>query len=142
MKRIRDKLFFSFCCRDFRPLVSKNVQIWDHFFLLFFPKDYKYLTSLDIGLQEVGAKKMLWKLLNTVLNYWDFLVFNKVWMIGTQHNNLNLLKVNCFPNPMNKIREKKSRIRETPNLLNEAESSTNVFVSAGVKKGDDSILFA
>ena len=49
---------------------------------------------------------MLWKLLNTVLNYWDFLVFNKVWMIGTQHNNLNLLKVNCFPNPMNKIWEK------------------------------------
>ena len=32
----------------------------------------------------------------------------------------------------------KSRIRETSNLLTDADSSTNVFVSAGVKKGADS----
>ena len=38
-------------------------------------------------------------------------------------------------------REEKSRIRETPNLLTDADSSTNIFVSAGVKKGTNSIFF-
>ena len=33
----------------------------------------------------------------------------------------------------------KSRIRETLNLLTTADSSTDIFVSAGVKKGADSI---
>ena len=37
--------------------------------------------------------------------------------------------------------KKKSRIQETPNLLTNADSSTNIFVSAGVKKGADSIFF-
>ena len=37
---------------------------------------------------------------------------------------------------------KKSHIRETPNLSTDADSSTNIFVSAGIKKGADSILFA
>ena len=44
---------------DFRPFLSKNVQIWDQFFPLFFPKDCEYLKSLDIGLWEVGAKRPL-----------------------------------------------------------------------------------
>ena len=34
---------------------------------------------------------------------------------------------------------KKSRIQETPNLSNNADSSTNILVSAGVKKGAGSI---
>ena len=33
--------------------------------------------------------------------------------------------------------EKKSRIRETENLTTDADSSTDVFVSAGFKKGAD-----
>ena len=36
---------------------------------------------------------------------------------------------------------KKSRIRETPNLLTDADSSTDIFVTAGVKKGADRIFF-
>ena len=36
---------------------------------------------------------------------------------------------------------KKSRIRETKNVSTDADSSTNIFVSAGVKKGADSIFF-
>ena len=34
----------------------------------------------------------------------------------------------------------KSRIRETPNLSTDADSSTNILVSAGIKKGADSIF--
>ena len=30
--------------------------------------------------------------------------------------------------------EEKSRLQETPNLLTDADSSTNIFVSAGVNK--------
>ena len=36
---------------------------------------------------------------------------------------------------------RKCRIRETPNALTNAESSTNIFVSSGVKIGADSIFF-
>ena len=36
---------------------------------------------------------------------------------------------------------KKSRIRETRNLSTDADSSTNIFASAGVKKGTDIIFF-
>ena len=42
---------------EFRPLPKKNVQIWDHFFLLLFPKDSESLKFLDIGLQKMGAKR-------------------------------------------------------------------------------------
>ena len=48
----------SFLC-GFKPFLSKNVQIWDHFFSLFSPKDFKYLKSLDIWLREVGTKRLL-----------------------------------------------------------------------------------
>ena len=41
----------------------------------------------------------------------------------------------CF-----KFYTKKSRIRETPNLSTDADSSTDIFVSAGVKKGADMIF--
>ena len=34
----------------------------------------------------------------------------------------------------------KSRIRETPNILTDVDSSTNIFISAGVKKGADRIF--
>ena len=44
---------------DFRPLPNKNVQIWDHFFPLLFPKDSESLKLLDIRLREVGAKRPL-----------------------------------------------------------------------------------
>ena len=37
---------------------------------------------------------------------------------------------------------KKSRIRETKNLSTDADSSTDIFVSAGVKKGADSNFYA
>ena len=36
------------------------------------------------------------------------------------------------------FKKKLSRIRETPNLLADADSSTNIFVSAGIKKVADS----
>ena len=36
---------------------------------------------------------------------------------------------------------KKSCIRATPNHLTDADSSTDIYVSAGVKKGADSIFF-
>ena len=41
----------------------------------------------------------------------------------------------------NNWNQKKSRIRETQNLLTNAVSSTDIFVSAGVKKGANSIFF-
>ena len=44
---------------NFRPLPNKNVQIWDHFFPLLFPKDSGSLKILDIQFQEVGAKRHL-----------------------------------------------------------------------------------
>ena len=44
---------------DFRPRPNKNVQIWDQFFPLLFPKNSENLESLDIGLREVGAKRPL-----------------------------------------------------------------------------------
>ena len=45
---------------------------------------------------------------------------------------LTLIKSSKFTNGPT---HKKSRTRETPNLSTNADSSTNVFVSAGVKKG-------
>ena len=44
---------------DLAPFMSKSFTIWDHFFLLLFPKDSKYLKSLDIWIWEVGAKRPL-----------------------------------------------------------------------------------
>ena len=45
----------------------------------------------------------------------------------------------CHPHDIHLIITiKKSRIRETKNLLTDAESSTNIFVSVCVKKGADS----
>ena len=39
-----------FWCGNFTSFISKSCQIWDNFFLLFFPKDYESLKSLDIRL--------------------------------------------------------------------------------------------
>ena len=44
---------------NFRQLSNQNVQIWDHFFQLLFPKDSKSLKILNIRLREVGAKRCL-----------------------------------------------------------------------------------
>ena len=58
MKKIRNKKTF-FAAAIFTPFMSKSFLIRDHFFPLLFPKDSEYLTILDIGLLEVGAKKPL-----------------------------------------------------------------------------------
>ena len=63
MKNLFKKNFF--CRGDFKPFLSKNVQIWDQFFTLFFPKDSKKLNSFDIGAQEMGAKRALNQVRNT-----------------------------------------------------------------------------
>ena len=52
----KNKLFLRV---DFRPLANKNVQMWDNFFPLLFPKDSESLKILDIRLREVGAKRPL-----------------------------------------------------------------------------------
>ena len=44
---------------DFRPFPNKNVEIWEHFFPLLFPKDSESLKIMDIQLWEVGAKRRL-----------------------------------------------------------------------------------
>ena len=49
----------TFLCGNFIPFISKIIQIWDHFLPLVFPKDAEILKSLDIGLHEVGATKLL-----------------------------------------------------------------------------------
>ena len=56
----KKNLYKTFFCRDnFIPFLSKKVRILDHFLQLLFAKDSEYLKSLDIGLQEVGAKRPL-----------------------------------------------------------------------------------
>ena len=50
---------YLFLRGNFRPLPNKNVQIWDHFFPLLFPKNSESLNILDIQLREVGAKRRL-----------------------------------------------------------------------------------
>ena len=46
-------------CSDLTPFIRKSFQIWEHCFLLLFPKDSKNLKSLDIELQEGRAKGRL-----------------------------------------------------------------------------------
>ena len=48
-----------FLCVNFRPLLNKNVQMWNHFFPLLTPKDSESLKTLDIRLREVGEKRPL-----------------------------------------------------------------------------------
>ena len=57
MSRNMPKLAIS--GRQFLTTSKKNVQIWDHFFPLLFPKDSESLKILDIRLREVGAKRPL-----------------------------------------------------------------------------------
>ena len=52
------KMFFCLF-GDFRPLPNKNVQIWDYFFPLLFPKDSESLKILGIRIRQVGAKSSL-----------------------------------------------------------------------------------
>ena len=49
----------TFLWRNFWQFSNKNVHIWDHFFLLLFPKDSESVKILDIQLREVGAKRPL-----------------------------------------------------------------------------------
>ena len=44
---------------QFTTFMSKSFTIWDHFFPLLFPNDSEYLKCLDIGLWEVGTKRLL-----------------------------------------------------------------------------------
>ena len=44
--------------------------------------------------------------------------------------------------PLGTFLDQKSCTQETPNLSTDADSSTNIFVSAGIKEGADSIFFA
>ena len=58
VRQNQQKTYF-FLPGNFWPFPNKNVQIWDHFFPLLFPKDYEYLKILDIRFWEVGAKRRL-----------------------------------------------------------------------------------
>ena len=58
-KSARKKKLFFFSFGNFRQLPTKKFQIWDNFFPLLFPKDFKFKRILDIQLQEVGATRRL-----------------------------------------------------------------------------------
>ena len=68
-KKYHKKTFFRH--GDLTLFLSKNVQIWDHFFPLLFLKDSEYLKGSGIELWEVVAKRPL----NGV---------NKVWRTDKQ----------------------------------------------------------
>ena len=84
-KKIRKKNFF--CCGNFRPFLSKNVQIWDQFFPKLFPKDSESLKSLYIQLQEVGAKRGLngtskvnkWRRKKSVKTFFNAVILDHFW---------------------------------------------------------------
>ena len=59
LKRQNSSKIKLFLRCDFTPFLRKSIQIWDHFFQLVFPNDSENITSLDIGLREVGAKRRL-----------------------------------------------------------------------------------
>ena len=87
-----------FCGGDFTSFLSKTVQIWDKFSPWLFPKDSKYVKSLDIGLWQVVAKRPLngvnkWEdnknftpLLSTKVQIWDhfFITFLRGFWISKQ----------------------------------------------------------
>ena len=50
--QLKKKNFFG----DFKPPLNRNVQILDHFFPLYFPKDSESLKILQIRLWELGEK--------------------------------------------------------------------------------------
>ena len=82
---------------NFTPFLSKNVQIWNRFLPFLFPKDSEYLNSLDIGLQEVGAKRPLNK-----VNKWEEFFFTFLsWQFDTifeqKGSNLRTLHSIIFP---------------------------------------------
>ena len=62
MTKIRKKLFFRVI---FTQFLRKNVQIWDHFFPLLFPKDSKYLNEIGHWTSGSGEKRPL-----TGVNKW------------------------------------------------------------------------
>ena len=64
-KNLKKKKKNFFCSGNFTPCMSKSFQIWDHFFLLLFPKDSENLKSLHIGLWKMGAKIPLKGVRNT-----------------------------------------------------------------------------
>ena len=45
--------------RNFTPFISKSFQVSDHFLALLFQKDSESLKFLDMGFQELGAKRRL-----------------------------------------------------------------------------------
>ena len=66
---------------DFRQFSNKNVQIWEHFFPILFPKDSESLKILDIWLREVGAKRRL-SGTSKVNTQTDILTYRKHWPRG------------------------------------------------------------
>ena len=56
----------SFRCGAFQPFVSKNVQIWDHFFSLFFNKEFQiskkfgHWTLRSGGTKTVKLSEKVW----------------------------------------------------------------------------------
>ena len=59
LKEKSAKKTIFFCAAILDNFQNKNVEIWDHFFPLLFPKDSESLKILDIRLWEVGAKTCL-----------------------------------------------------------------------------------
>ena len=91
----------EFCRGDFRPFVSKNIQIWDPFYPLLFPKSSESLKILDIWFWEVGAKRRLNGTLK--VNKWKkickkLFTQRKIWTIFEQQfSNLRPLLSTTFP---------------------------------------------
>ena len=60
-----------------------------------------------------------------------------LYTVGWLQKHKEVEKRNASSKPK---RKKKSCTQETPNLSTDADSSTDIFISAGVKKGADSLF--
>ena len=54
-----------FCCSNFTPYINESFQISDHFFSLFFSKDFENPKKFDVGFWEMGAKRLFIGVRNT-----------------------------------------------------------------------------
>ena len=90
---------------NFTPFMRKSLQIWDHLFLLLFPKDSENLKSLVIGLWELGAKRCLngenkWKKI-----FIFFLPQQFYTLYGQKFSNLKPLLSITFPQGFRKSKK-------------------------------------
>ena len=70
----------------------------------------------------------------------DLIFVNTNWSQCHSHcyaQNKPKIAQNLFKTNPSKNSPKKSCIQETPNLSTDADSSTDIFVFAGIKKGDE-----